>query len=206
MHEKWTREHIFRPRNQVPTWQNITYENTICHYWPRKDNPYHIRLTIGGDKLPHSSASGSPAVTLLEAKTIFNSVISTPDYQFICANINDYFICSPMEYFEYIKINFFWIIKGIHIQYNLYSLVEPDCYVYCELRTCMYRLKQASRIAFDNLVKLLTPNGYLLIGKSPGLWKHQTRSTVFILCFDFFGIKANSGDDANHLINTIKNI
>ena len=43
-----------------------------------------------------------------------------------------------MERFEYIKIPFFWIPEEIHTQYNLYSLVEPDGYVYCEVRKGMY--------------------------------------------------------------------
>ena len=53
--------------------------------------PYHIRLTIGSDKLPYPLDSGSPVATLLEAKIIFNSVISTPFYRFICADIKEYF-------------------------------------------------------------------------------------------------------------------
>ena len=45
-------------------------------------------------------------------------------------------------------------------QYNLYSIVEPDGYVYCEVIKGMYVLKQAYRLDFDNLVKLLSPHGY----------------------------------------------
>ena len=69
---------FFIPRNQVPTGQNITYENPVCDYIPLKYNPYRVRLTIGGDNIPYPSDSGSPAVTLLEAKIIFNRVILTP--------------------------------------------------------------------------------------------------------------------------------
>jgi hypothetical protein len=82
--------------------------------------------------------------------------------------------------------------------------VEPDGYVYCEVRKGMYGLKQAARLAFNNLVKLLAPHGYYPIRASPGLWRHKTRPTVFTLCVDDFGIKYNHKDDADHLINTIK--
>ena len=41
--------------------------------------------------------------------------------------------------------------------------MEPDGYVYCEVRKGMYGLKQADRLAFDNLVKLLAPHGYFPI-------------------------------------------
>ena len=83
--------------------------------------------------------------------------------------------------------------------------MEPDGYVYCEFRKGMYGLKQAARLAFDNLVNLLSPRGYFLVQESSGLWKHQTPPTVFTLCADNFGIKANSTEDAHQLINAIKN-
>jgi hypothetical protein len=41
------------------------------------------------------------------------------------------------------------------------------------------------------------------VRESPGLWKHETRPTVFTLCVDDFGIKANTKDDALHLLNAI---
>ena len=68
----------------------------------------------------------------------------------------------------------------------------------------MYGIKQASHTDFDNIVKLLAPHGYFPVQESPILWKHQTRPTLFTLCVDNFGIKANSIGDAHHLINSIK--
>ena len=68
-----------------------------------------------------------------------------------------------MERFEYIKIPFFCIYKEIRIQYYLYSIVEPDGYVYFEIRRDMCRLKQAARLAFDNLIKLLAPHVYFFV-------------------------------------------
>ena len=183
---------LFIPKGKVSNGRNITYSNTVCDYRPRKYDPYYIRLTIGGDKLRYPSDSGYPDATLLEAKILFNSVISTPGYQFICEDIKDYFLCSPMERFKYIKIPFLWIPEEIRTRYNLYSLVEPDGYFCCEVRKVMYVLKQAARIAFDNIVKLLAPHSYFPVREYPSLWKHQNRPTVFTLCVDNFCIKSNS--------------
>ena len=66
-----------------------------------------------------------------------------------------------MEHFGYIKIPFLWIPKEIRTQYNLYYLVKPYGCVYCEARKEMYGLKQATRPPFDNIVKILSPHGYL---------------------------------------------
>ena len=82
--------------------------------------------------------------------------------------------------------------------------MEPDGYVYCEVRKVMYRLKQATYLAFDNIVKFLAPHRYFPIYYSTSLLKHQTRPTVFTLCDEDFGIKYYSMEDVNHLINTIR--
>ena len=70
----------------------------------------------------------------------------------------------------------------------------------------MYGLKKAAHIAFANIIKLLSPHGYLPVQEYPGLWKHRTQPKVFTLCINAFCIKANSTEDAHHLINVIKNI
>ena len=151
---------LFIPINQVPNRQKITHANPVFYYFPRKDDPYCVIITICGDKLPYPSYTGSLVATLLEVKNILNSVVLTPGSQFICANIKDYFLCSPMELFKYIKIPICWITKEIQIQYNVYYLVEPDGYMYCKVRKCMYGLKQAAHISFGIIVKLLAPHGY----------------------------------------------
>ena len=53
------------------------YENPVCDFRPLKDNPYLVRVTTGGEKLPYPSDPGYPAATLLEAKILFNRVILT---------------------------------------------------------------------------------------------------------------------------------
>ena len=135
----------------------------MCNYCPHKDNPYVIRLTIGYNRLTHLSDSGSPAENLLETEIIFNSIISITGSQFIFADIKDYFLCSLVDSLEYIKIPLCWIPKRIHIQFNLYSLVEPDVYVYYKLMKGMEVLKKAARLIFYHLVNLLAPHGSFLV-------------------------------------------
>ena len=65
-----------------------------------------------------------------------------------------------MERFEYIKVPFHWIPEEIRTHYNIYSLEEPDSYVYYEVRKFVYELKKVASLAFDDLVKLLAPHLY----------------------------------------------
>ena len=68
----------------------------------------------------------------------------------------------------------------------------------------MYGLKQAARLAYDNLVTNLEPDGYYPVRKCPGLWKHISRLTVFALCVDDFGVKYHSNEDLNRLLETLR--
>jgi len=71
----------------------------VCDYRPLKDEPYHVRITVGGDKLNYNDDAGSPAANLLETKILINSVISDSDRgaKFMCANIKDHFLATPMD-------------------------------------------------------------------------------------------------------------
>ena len=46
--------------------------------------------------------------------------------------------------------------------------------------------------------------GYVKAGLMPGLFKHKTRSTIFSLVVDDFGVKYSSLEDATHLIQSLR--
>ena len=103
----------FIKRSQVPNDKKVPYANTICDYRPFKDDPYRVRLTVGGDRLEYAGDSSAPAASLIDSKLLFNSTISTPGAKFLTTDIKDYFLNNPMEEFEYMKIwlgyTFLWI-------------------------------------------------------------------------------------------------
>ena len=68
----------------------------------------------------------------------------------------------------------------------------------------MYRLKQAAILAYKLLVKRLEKHGYYAIPMTNGLFAHKNLPTKFSLCVDDFGIKYNSNQDLQHLIQTLK--
>ena len=120
---------FFIRRSTVPSGKTITYANPVCDYRPTKDAPCRVRLTLGGDRLHCSYDIGAPAANLLDAKLLFNSVISTPGARFMAADIKDFFLESEMTEYEYCRIPFKWIPEEIRQQYELYSMVENDGYV-----------------------------------------------------------------------------
>ena len=83
------------------------------------------------------------------------------------------------------------------------SLIDSDGYVYVDINKCMYGLKQASVIAYQQLVKHLDGHGYHPIPFTTSLWSHLTLKTKFCLCVDDFGIKFFSQQDAKHLLTAL---
>ena len=74
---------FFIKRFQVPNDKTITYANPVCDYRPTKDDPYRVRLTLGGDRFSCSHDVGAPAANILDAKILFNSLIFTPNARFM---------------------------------------------------------------------------------------------------------------------------
>jgi hypothetical protein len=91
-----------------PSDKKVTYGNFICDYRPLKSESYRVRLTVGGDKLPYEDDAGSPAASLLETKLLLNSTISDAEQgaRFLCADLKDHFLASPMANPEYMRIKY----------------------------------------------------------------------------------------------------
>ena len=79
-----------------------------------------------------------------------------------------------------------------------------DGYVYFQVEKGMYGLPQAGIIAQDLLKDRFAKYGYSQSQLTPGLWKHESRPTIFTLVVDDFSIKYLNDKNANHLIKAIK--
>ena len=67
----------------------------------------------------------------------------------------------------------------------------------------MYRLKEVGILTFTYVVQNLTPFGHHPVKHTAGLWKHETRKTIFILCVNNCGIKYHSKEDEENLLQTL---
>ena len=65
----------FIPHSDVPRDTKCTYANFIADHIPLELEPDRIRCVTGGDKLDYMGDSSSPTTNLVEAKSLFNSVI-----------------------------------------------------------------------------------------------------------------------------------
>ena len=96
-------------------------------------------------------------------------------------DLEDMFLHSPMRNSELVKVSITYFSKGIIENYNLNALVHNG-YIYIKIKEGIYGLKQASVLAYQHLLKLLTKGDYKQIMGSLGMWKHKTRKHFMSLC------------------------
>ena len=105
----------FISKSEVPSNKKVTYASYACDYRPLKDEPYRVRITVGGDRLDYAQDAGSPAANLVETKMLLNSVISDADKgaRFMCVDMKDHFLATPMDDPEHMKVQYKYISNGI---------------------------------------------------------------------------------------------
>ena len=102
------------------------------------------------------------------------------------------------------RIHSRYFLKDIRDKYNITNIIAPDGFVYCKVKRGLYGLKQAAKLARDQLIFHMKKYGYSPAPFAPNIWTHTTRRTKFCLCVDDFAVKYYSNDDAEHLISSLK--
>jgi hypothetical protein len=139
------------------------------------------------------------------AKILFNSVISTPDARFMCTDVKDFYLNTPMARYEYMRLPVRILPQEIVEQYQLLPLLH-DGWVYDEILKGMYGLPQAGIIANQRLEKHLAKYGYKPTYLTPGLWRHESQTITFSLVVDDFGVKYVGDQHTRHLIKALEDL
>jgi hypothetical protein len=172
--------------------KDVTYTRICVNYRPEKEDPNRVRITVGGDRINYPFDVGTPTADMLLVKLLFNSIISTKGAKFMYLDIKNFYLNTPMERYEYMRMKITDIPEEVIEHYNLREKASKDGFVFVEIRRGMYGLPQAGLIAQELLEKRLNARGYYQSKFTPGLWTHDTRNTKFALVVDDFGIKYES--------------
>ena len=143
---------------------------------------------------------------MLETKLLVNSTISEAHKgaRFMSADLKYFFLATPMQGDEYMKVPYKHFPPDIRQRYKLDDKVTATGYIYIKIKKGMYGLKQAAILAYNNLKANLAQHGYTPVVGTVGMWKHDTRRTKFCVCVDDFGIKYYDKKDADHLLDCLK--
>jgi hypothetical protein len=196
---------FFICKQQIPHHKQATYGWICCNYRPQKDEPHCTRLTVGGDQITYDGNKSTPtAITLVTAKLLINSTISTTKAKFYGMDLSIFYLMTPMKEYEYMRLQLKLIPNKIIHKYNLRDLVDEQGWVYVELQMGMYGLPQAGILAKKLLKQCLNAKGYYHCQHTPGLWCHMWQDISFCLMVDNFGIKSTSCNHALHVKTTLE--
>jgi hypothetical protein len=164
------------------------------------------RFNNADNNADRGSSPGNVSTHTAELETIkilVNSTISTPGAVFITVDVENFYLETPLDQAEYVKIPVPLILTEIMVEYALADLVHNG-FIYCIIKKGMYGLPQSGILANNLLKKRLEPHGYYECTHTPGLWRHKTQEITFTLVVDDFGIKQTSKADSDHLIATLR--
>ncbi len=198
---------FFIPRHKVPKERakDVTYGLITCLVRPEiTEEPNRTRLVAGGDRVHYLFDAGTPTADLLTIKLPINSVISTPGARFFTMDIKNFYLCTPMSRYEYMRLKLSDMPEDVIKNYKLRDIATPDGHIYCKIQQGMYGLPQAGIIAQELLAKRLKEHGYSQSETTPGLWKHEWQPITFSLIDNNFGIKYVGKEHAQHLIQMVQ--
>eukprot|EP00978_Attheya_sp_CCMP212_P021358 scaffold62214_cov29-Attheya_sp.AAC.2 len=118
-------------------------------------------------------------------------------------DIKTIYFCAPMDRSEYMKMPLSIFPQHVIDQYKLHDLVYKG-YIWIEIKRSIYGLPQAGKLANEYIRKKIAPHGYYEVKHTPGLWKHVTRSIIFTLTVDDFGVKYVGKRHAQHLLHILE--
>ena len=99
--------------------RDITYGQFVCTVRPEKTEKNRTRYVVGGDRTNYPGEVATPTADMLVAKTLFNSVISTPGAKFMTIDISNFYLMTPLPRPEYIRMKLSDIPQEIIDEYKL---------------------------------------------------------------------------------------
>jgi hypothetical protein len=136
---------------------------------------------------------------MITVKLHFNSVISTKNACYCTINLKEFYLNTPMDQVEYMRMMISNLPTKFVKVYNLNDLSTNNGTIYVKIQKGMHGLPQGGILVQNLLKKCLNQHGYHLSNITLGLWKQDWRPLLFTLCVDDFGIKYVGWEHTKHL-------
>jgi hypothetical protein len=134
-------QHFVKPSNRI-----ASYCRFVCAHNALKVEQHRVRMTYGGDRTDYTGDVSTVAIDATAVKVHLNSIISTPGARHLTIDIKNFYLGTPLERFEYMRIALKDIPASVIGHYNLQTL-EHDGHVMVEIRKGIYGLPQAGLLA-----------------------------------------------------------
>eukprot|EP00804_Cyclotella_cryptica_P010860 CCRYP_008771-RA/>CCRYP_008771-RA protein AED:0.34 eAED:0.27 QI:0/0/0/1/0/0/5/0/537 len=183
--------------------KEIIYSKVVCKVHHEKSDPDRTRITIGINSICYPGDVGTKTAPLELIKLMINSVLSHKNAKFCTFVIISFYLGTPFDHPEYIRIRINDIPQEFISTYNLTHHVQ-DGWVYFQIIKGVYGLPQAGILANMLLETRLNASGYYQLDATPGLWCHKWRPIMFTLIVDYCSVEYVGLQHAYHLHNVIQ--
>ena len=119
----------------------------MCEVRPQKSEKERTRLTVGGNLIDYTDPVTTRTCDLVTLKMHINSTLSRVKRKYCSFDVKTFYLNTPMEHFEYMKIPLAHIPDEIIAEYALKNKVHNDGAVNIEIQKGMYGLPQAGMLA-----------------------------------------------------------
>ena len=114
----------------------------MVNFRPQKEDPNRVRITVGGNLISYPDELTTRTADLITVKTMLNSVVSTPGARFAGADAGNFYLNTPLDDPEYMRMPIKLIPQEFIDMYGLLHKVKNG-YVYFKIIAGMYGLPQA---------------------------------------------------------------
>ena len=210
--EEWDR--LFDTGTAIPRHQNqqppdrrkdTTYYNPQVKEKVNEagEKTFRVRGTVGGDRIQYHGEVTARTAELESVKILLNSVVSTPGAQWMTIDIKDYYLGTPMDRSEWMRVPVKFLPIATITKHKLHQFINNG-QMLCEIAKGMYGLPQAGILAQKQLLTRLAAAGYTQDELVPCVINHKNNGITFTLVVDDFGIKFTNSEGAEHLISTLQ--
>lgn len=88
----------------MPADRIATYLRIVCADRPETTNPKRVCHTIGGDRINYPGNTSTKTADMTTVKTLINRTISTRKTRFMTGDLKDFYLGTPLDRYEYIRI------------------------------------------------------------------------------------------------------
>ena len=82
----------------------IFHSMVVCEVKPHKEDPNRTRITVAGSQISYPGDIGTPTGSLDLVKLIINSVLSRRNARFVSFDLKNFYLQTPMDRSEYVRI------------------------------------------------------------------------------------------------------
>ena len=159
----------------------------MCKYRSHKEDPSQTRITIGGNRICCPGDVCTPTGLLELVKLVINSFFSLRDAHFEDFDVSNFYLATPMDPPEFVRIRLNDIPKEFVAEYNLIPYANNGWIYFVIINRC-YGLPQAGILANDLLCTRFNNSGNYETTTKPGIWCHKWHPIMFVLVVDDFVI------------------